>query len=358
MRKKAQTRRRHGGGFTLLELTLSLGILVILLGAVASMMALAGRAIPKETDSDQKISTLRQKLGDMCDDLSLATSITAVTATGITFVVPDRDNDGTGETLSYAWSGTAGTPLNRTDVNTSNAPLILGVDSLVITLSTQARQRDLVSGTVDSAEQLLCAYTGPSSGDATVDTNTRIALCIHPNISSDVSAWQLTRLRYEIKSLSGFSYAHTLKMHDPNAQGWVDESALLATYNVAGVVAASDTMEWMNVPTAGLAWKLPSDSVWAVLGPPASGTAKYSVPYAMAGHMCYTDGRARILTIDLWNKTHREYVLRFEAFGKVRTPATTTQNFSAATKVQIAVRLSTGEEAAMSARLWNLPEVP
>ncbi len=358
MKQHAQTRRSDNGGFTLIELAMSLGILALLLGAVASMMSLAARAIPKETDPDQKVSTLRQRLGDICTDLSLAKSISSVTPTSITFVVPDRNNDGSDETISYRWSGTAGDAFARTDADAADVSMIAGVQSLAITITNESRVRTITSGTTDSAEQLLCAYTGDSSGTTTVDTNARIALCIVPNLASNVTNWQLTRLKYQIKSLSGFSYAHTLKFYNPDAQGWIDESSSLASFDVAGVVAASSQVEWMNVSTPGMPWKLPLESVWAVLGQPTAGSAKYEVPHAVAGHMCYTDGRVRILTLDVWAKISRQHVLLFEAYGKTRTPATTTQTYKAATRAQVSVRLSTGEQAALSTRLWNQPEVP
>lgn len=355
-----QTTRRttQRAGFTLLELTMSLAILALLLGAVASMMSLSARAIPKETDSDQKVSTLRQRLGDVCNDLSLAKSISAVTPTSITLVVPDRDNDGSDETIEYRWSGSTGDAFARTDASASDVAMISGVDSLSITLTQESRQRTITSGTTDRSEKLLCAYTGDSSGATTIDSTTRIGLCIVPNLSSDVTDWQLTRLRYQINAFLGSSYTHRLKFHSATSQGWVDESTVLATIDVPGVVATSDQSLWMDVATTGLPWTTASESLWVVLGTQTSVAAKYDVPYGTAGHMCYTDGRTRVVALDVWANGSRDKVLLFEAYGKTRTPATAVQTYKVATRAQIAVRLSTGEQAALSTRLWNQPEVP
>lgn len=359
MDRQATSRRdTRNSGFTLIELALSLGILTLLLGAIASMMSLAARAIPKETDSDQQVSTLRLRLADFCTDLSLAKSITSASPTDITFVVPDRDNDGTDETIRYAWSGISGDPFARTAGGVSNASMIAGVQSLSITLISGSRERSVVTGTVDSAEQLLSSYTGATTGSTTVDSTSRTGLCIVPNLASNVTAWQLTRLRYRITSSAGSSYAHTLKIYNPNGQGWVDESSLLASYDVAGAVAASSTNIANNVATTGLPWKTRQDSLWAILGQPTSGTAKYTVPFASVGHMCYTDTRSRVLVLDIWAMGGKDNVLFFEAYGKTRTTATEIQSYKAVERVQVAIRLATGEQATISTRLWNMPEPP
>ncbi|GAB5407270.1 MAG: hypothetical protein Aurels2KO_55010 [Aureliella sp.] len=50
---------------------------------------------------------------EILTDMQFATSFTERTTTSVEFRVPDRDGDGSKETIRYAWSGTAGDPLTK-----------------------------------------------------------------------------------------------------------------------------------------------------------------------------------------------------------------------------------------------------
>lgn len=64
----------------------------------------------------------------MEEELRHATALTAAQQTSVSFSA-DTDDNGVSETIQYAWSGTAGTALNRTS-GTSTTPLVNFVEDL------------------------------------------------------------------------------------------------------------------------------------------------------------------------------------------------------------------------------------
>ena len=103
-----ETARR--GGYSLIELVIGLAASVMLLGGMASAVAVSTRSLSlADTGSGARaISTDVQR--DFLADLQRATGFTERTASAVTFTVPDRTGDGRPEKLRYAWAG-AGSPL-------------------------------------------------------------------------------------------------------------------------------------------------------------------------------------------------------------------------------------------------------
>lgn len=109
--RTADVRRR---GFTLVELVLSLTIMAILLGAMASAILIASHAVPNGQSPLATAAETADVVDQIAGELLYATSITRATGYAVTFTVADRGHGAVGpETISYAWSGTPGDPLTR-----------------------------------------------------------------------------------------------------------------------------------------------------------------------------------------------------------------------------------------------------
>ena len=108
MNDSTKTMRR--GGYTLIELVIGLAASVMLMGGMASAVAVSTRSLSlADTGSGARaVSTDVQR--DFMADLQRATGFTERTASAVTFTVPDRTGDGRPEKLRYAWAG-AGSPL-------------------------------------------------------------------------------------------------------------------------------------------------------------------------------------------------------------------------------------------------------
>jgi prepilin-type N-terminal cleavage/methylation domain-containing protein len=99
--------------FTLLELVISMAIASILLVAMQSVVLVAARAIPDGRTVGSRVTAGAAQITSLTSDLFYATAVSEMTATAITFTVPDVTGDGAPDTVRYAWSGNAGAPLTR-----------------------------------------------------------------------------------------------------------------------------------------------------------------------------------------------------------------------------------------------------
>ena len=111
---RSKTNRPTRGGFTLIELIVSLTAASVLIVSLSSTIFIALRA--SDTSNTPAANTLEGlvRLSDMAAELQYTQTISEQTATAITVTVPDRnDPDTNPETIRYAWSGTAGDPLTR-----------------------------------------------------------------------------------------------------------------------------------------------------------------------------------------------------------------------------------------------------
>ena len=120
-----------------MELLMASAASSVLLAGMASSIYIASQAL----NIDEGVSVVRsrnlQAMDQVLRDVCHAITFTERTATAITFTVPDRDGDGTVETLRYSWSGTTGDPLNYEYNGASGGAVIDDVRSLNFTYLTR-----------------------------------------------------------------------------------------------------------------------------------------------------------------------------------------------------------------------------
>lgn len=103
----------RAGGFTVLELMVSLASASLLMAGVSSSIFIALRATDTSRTPTAYALEGLARLSDM-SELQYAQTAAEQTATAVTVTVPDRnDPDTNPETIRYAWSGTPGDPLTR-----------------------------------------------------------------------------------------------------------------------------------------------------------------------------------------------------------------------------------------------------
>jgi len=107
-----RTQSRHRG-FTVVEMVLSMAVMTVLLGGIASALVIAGRAVPGTATPASLAVDGYHAAERLATELYAAQTVTARSATSVAFTVADRDADGNPETIQYTWSGVAGDPLNR-----------------------------------------------------------------------------------------------------------------------------------------------------------------------------------------------------------------------------------------------------
>ncbi len=114
-----QSIRRTANGFTLVELVASmLSAAILIMGLMSSLYIATQSTDADNTPAPSALKTARL-IEQLVNELNSATGFTVTDADTIEFTVPDRDNNGSDETIRYEWSGTGGDPLQR-KVNTGD----------------------------------------------------------------------------------------------------------------------------------------------------------------------------------------------------------------------------------------------
>lgn len=108
-----QDARASSRGFTLIELVASmLSAAILILGLMSSLYIAAQSTDADRTPAPSALKTSRIA-EQIVNELNSATGFNVRGANTIEFTVPDRDNNGSDETIRYEWSGTAGDALQR-----------------------------------------------------------------------------------------------------------------------------------------------------------------------------------------------------------------------------------------------------
>lgn len=228
------------GGFTLIELAVTIAITSVIMLGIASAMLIAGHAVPEADNPVAAGIAAGNVLEQMATELQYAVSVIDSNATMIEFAVADRDGNDVPETIRYEWSGTPGDPLTRqynggtasevlADVNEFN----LSYDRGVIT--TQTPQGN------ESAETLLSSYDSTQDlHDYPIKDTERYAQYFLPTLPADTISWKVTRLRFFAKADATNDGHYCVQAQLPTAGDapsgivleakWALESGLLDTY--------------------------------------------------------------------------------------------------------------------------------
>lgn len=136
------------GGFTLIELSVSLVSSVLLMAGLTSAIYISSQTLDMDSSTSRQSVIASEVLGDMTADLALARSFSERTATAVTFEVPDRDGDLHPETIRYAWSGTPGDPLTYQYNGGTAITIATDVQSLELAAFTRSIVAPAVAATL------------------------------------------------------------------------------------------------------------------------------------------------------------------------------------------------------------------
>jgi prepilin-type N-terminal cleavage/methylation domain-containing protein len=103
---------RTSKGLTLIELLISVVLISAMLGGVWTVYSVGFNVFYGQLSRYDIKDETSLAFIVMTKELHQATSVTAATATSITFTA-DLDSNGVSETIQYTWAGAAGAPLRR-----------------------------------------------------------------------------------------------------------------------------------------------------------------------------------------------------------------------------------------------------
>ena len=157
--------KRPAAGYTLLELVVASASATVLMVGLASSLYIAGESLEvvtsrqKEEALQEGLSVAERVIRMIKHDLQSATEITELTtgpnplpdplpdppiSTLVTMKVPDRNNDGTPETIRYQWSGIPGDSITQEYNGGTPTPIATNVQNFSLAWLTR-----LIKGTTN-----------------------------------------------------------------------------------------------------------------------------------------------------------------------------------------------------------------
>jgi prepilin-type N-terminal cleavage/methylation domain-containing protein len=339
--------------FTIIELLATLMILAILLTATQSAMMLAGKAVPNGNGVIASQIRTSRALDTIAADLQYATSITTATATDLQFVVPDRNGDGSAETIRYTWSGTAGDPLTRT-YNAGSAVTILS-NVQEFQLVYDKRSKALPTSYSESAETLLASYdTVLDLDDWSVSDNNWIGQYFQPILPANTTSWKITRVKFQA--------SHTLKS---NGQTYVQICYSSAGLPVSAVLDQVTLLE--NTLPGSASWQqcsfsnasgIPPSTGLCLVFQCAANSPSCNIQYQTLGALA--NGAYLVTTTDggsSWSGLPTQ-AMPYYVYGTITTPDSVVYQYTL-TDVRASLRAGSDSlaRATTSIRVFNEPQV-
>ncbi len=234
-------------GYTLIETVLALGVMAILAGALGSVLLIAVRAIPSgqaARGSTSPTAAAGGALDLLASELRFATAIASGTTTAIEFTTPDRDGDGSADTLRYEWGGDAGDPLTRRVNSGAASNVVPGVQAFALNY-TWREEMTTTKGRLNSgASTMLCSYDTGSPSPFSLNTVTGVGMTLKPVLPMDAVAYSITKVWVKMRSgNTAGSPKFDLVIYAVDAQG-KPTSTVLASRTSIDAGNLSSSMEW------------------------------------------------------------------------------------------------------------------
>ncbi len=241
-------------GFTLVELVASLGVTSIILGALGSVFVLSASALPGTRGAQVAIdrAEVGVALSRLNDDLLVATRVRKANSRAVVLTLPDRTDDGQPETVTWAWSGTAGEPLTRTQ-NGEPAEIILPNVTTLSLAFTLRSQTPLASGLPSAGTEVLVASGGSEANSSTVAVTapSSVAQSFRVALPADAISWTPSRIRLRART-SGLIDGST----DIQLRTAVAGTISIGGTTLFGATIAESSLSgsggWINVPVSGV----------------------------------------------------------------------------------------------------------
>lgn len=191
--------------YTLAEMIVSMAIMFVLMGSMATAVHLAGQALPDEESLSARTRSCADHLTILSEDLSAAIHIIEQSPHAVAVTVPDRDGNGLPEWIRYAWGGDADTPapLTRQYNGGTEATLIEDVQWVEFEYDTTSGTERYDGPYINTPEILLDSMTKviwPKNQQIT--SSEWLGQYIEPRyewMTGDVTGWRITRTGFQAR---------------------------------------------------------------------------------------------------------------------------------------------------------------
>ena len=204
-------KRRMQGGFTLPELVVAMALSTLIVVALQSSISLATRSVPRKNSVAQKDIAAARVFRQMETEVETCTRVLSLTSEEFTFLVPDRNGDGLGEKIRYAWPANPTIALTKTFNSEPTVTLLEGLTAFSITASSQPLTLKVNGPFTASAETTLAASPNPPNALSDLDfqkivsSTVKVGQSLLPQSSGNEVVWRPTRLTMQLKSANSGS---------------------------------------------------------------------------------------------------------------------------------------------------------
>jgi Tfp pilus assembly protein FimT len=349
----------HGRlAYTLAELLVSLAAASILLTGLASTVVVASRALPADGQLTSQVTLQSEVLDQLAADLQYARYVTERTAHTITFVVRDRNGDGSSERIRYAWSGTAGDPLTRQYNGGSAATVLENVQQFDLAYVTKSVVEQYPGPPVEGPEVSLASFTSAANiKEYKIESNKWLGQYFRPSTGAvpfSSLSWRVTRVRFVARREGGVDGWTLVQIRTPKPD-MTPSGVVLGQQAVDENALPPISHSWVSVDLSNMPYLRPGEGACLVLQHDSGGQSANVRYDENIGSGRLTTGNGGSTWACDSNKSMYYYV-----YGKVATPGPTqTATRQYVTSVRAALRAGCDPDARLDAgiRLLNAPEV-
>ena len=346
-------------GFTLVELLVSMALMTVLMGGIASAMLLAVKAIPdRKTPLGAALDGFHAA-EQISAELCTATSFSTAGSTIAEFVVPDRNSDGVDEVIRYVWSGTPGASLTRRYNSALPLTFVMDVHEFALTYQSISTASDEARGANESVETILISYNSRSSlADYAVESYTWPGQCFRPVLPEDATSWKVTRVRLAMKVAGGNDGVTRLQLRTEGTGNLPSTTVLEEAY--AREAELSDDYVWREFSFGSVSGLSPSTGLCLV----AQGIAvapSCGLRYQSTGVIATDANLVRTSNAgSSWTSEPTQSLL-FAVYGTVTassTPAVAGLNAISAVRIRLQAGADASAVVETTAPLLNQPVSP
>jgi prepilin-type N-terminal cleavage/methylation domain-containing protein len=344
------------GGFTLIELVVSLSVMTILMAGIASALMIASHALPDRDSPLAVAADAAEMVERITAELYDAQSFGTRSATSVAFTVQDRTGDGNPDTIRYAWSGTPGAPLTR-KVNLDTAYTVLqNVQEFALLYDVRSVTEQPPPESNESAEFVLSSNTfALLPGTYDLSASNWMGQYFTPSLPQGTVSWRVSKVGFWARSSGATKGVTQVRFEIPNASG-------LSTGNVVGTPALmyetglNSSHRWEQFSFSDVAGLDPNKGLCLVLALHTSDTELASIRYDTGG------GTDRLTTSNAgstWSKSLLTGML-YEVYGTATTvsqPPDVTRHYLTGVRIALRAGDDTGRRIESGTSILNTPEV-
>jgi len=299
---------------------MSLGIVGVIGAALVSTMLVAARSAPRPTDRPSLTLTSAQVARQLSEELGHSIFVNSADCVFVDFYVADVDGDTFDDNIRWEWSGAPGAPLVRW-FNGVPANVLDSVQSFDLRYLTRDDQVTSAGTASDGPEQLLSTFDDSSTSTVTLSASRRTAQFFTPVLPADATRYSVTRV---VVKLSSVPLASSLVMDVCPAKADGTPGTAIAGATVTSLLGGESQFTYnfgsVTNRTAGTGlWFVLRQSILPFVTLPTEvGVAN------LGSHSAVSNDSGSTWTVSSAGS------LRYEVYGKIRRPVTTSTSITRA----------------------------